>query len=113
MDWTLTHLEEVKSNCKHQLYINQPLPPEITSDPSFMNNSTESDRKSTSVNDTVSSSQTFTPEFLEKVEKLSCTNECYGNGYCNAGKQMYTDEHIFLFLFHNLHVLFLSRQLWL
>ena len=93
MDWALTHLEGIKSNCKYQLYINQPLPPEITSDPDFINNATEADSNTTTVNDTVTSSEIFTPEFLDKVEKLACTNECFGNGICNSGKDIGIDTY--------------------
>ena len=91
MDWAITHLEGVKSHCKHQVYINQPFPPEMTSDPSFENNATESEsdnNSTTNTNGTVTSSEAFTPEFLDKVEELSCTNDCFGNGVCNKGKHM-------------------------
>ena len=98
MEWAITHLEGVTSQCKHQVYINQPLPPEMTSDPNFVNNATESDTNSTesnnnatNTNGTTSSSDVFTPEFLEKVEKLSCTNDCFGNGICNEGKHIFSN----------------------
>ena len=89
MDWALTHLEGLKLICKHQVQINQPLPPELLTDKSFIGT-----RNATSIPSTVSASSNvtkksdivFTPEFLAKLEAISCLNECSGEGNCSNGK---------------------------
>lgn len=69
MDWSLTHLEGLKDICKHQVQINQPLPPEVLMDKSFSDYLNDEDSNTASLNDTVhrngTVSEAYTPEFLE------------------------------------------------
>ena len=90
MVWAVTHLESLKDICKHQVQINQPLPPEVLKEPSFTEalNDTE---VSPSGHTTTTSPATnpvheYSPEFLAALEKISCLNECSGGGTCLNGR---------------------------
>ena len=85
MDWSLTHLEGLKDICKHQVQINQPLPPEVLRDKSF----TDYVKEQPDIHHTISTTQivptVFTPEYLAQIEAASCLNECSANGKCHNG----------------------------
>ena len=89
MEWSLTHLEGLKDICKHQVQINQPLPPEVLTDKSFTYAQNDTNVHSTdSSTDSVTnkSDNVFTPEFLAKLVAVSCLNECSGQGNCTNGR---------------------------
>ena len=102
MAWAATHLEGVKNHCVHQVTINQPLPQEVLSDPSFTLdlNDTHPANATGSVNGTIAplsitttvnhpgmlTNQAFSSDFLDKLEAISCSNECSGNGICVNGE---------------------------
>ena len=90
MDWSLTHLEGLKDICKHQVQINQPLPPAVVTDQSFTAY-VESQKNNTGYVPTTSVTvpTAFTPEYLAKIEAASCINECSGEGTCDDGSTDY------------------------
>ena len=85
MDWALTHLEGLKDICKHQVQINQPLPPDVLVEMGNITNipSTSGSGTSSTTNKT---DNVFTPEFLAKLEAISCLNECSEHGKCRNGR---------------------------
>ena len=90
MDWALTHLEGVKSHCSYQVEVNQPLPAEVLADPSYTDITNDTFGNNTITNVTLPPTQNvvpvFTPDFLAKIEEISCLNECNGKGICLNGK---------------------------
>ena len=92
MEWALAHLEGVKSHCTYQVEINQPLPPDVTLAAGFIDVMNDTNVNSTDRNSSVPIKhavfEAFSPEFLAKVEALSCMNECSGNGVCTNGKTL-------------------------
>ena len=90
MVWAVTHLEGLKDICKHQVQINQPLPPEVLSDKSFTDALNDTDVNPTDATTPLPTTKpvhnAFSPEFLANLEELSCLNECSGQGNCVNGK---------------------------
>ena len=89
MDWALTHLEGLKDICKHQVQINQPLPPDVLTDKSFtdaLNDTGVNSDGTTTPSPTKPVHNAFSPEFLANLEEISCLNECSGKGNCINGK---------------------------
>ena len=90
MDWALTHLEGLKDICKHQVQINQPLPPEVLTDKTFTDALNDTDvnpiENTTAMVTNQPANNVFSPEFLANLEEISCLNECSGQGHCVNGK---------------------------
>lgn len=85
MDWTPSHIEEMKATCLEEIKANQPLQLNGMEGVTVWINGTKFENVSEN-NISLPVQKEFTPEYLLEVEAVSCQNECSGNGNCIKGK---------------------------
>ncbi|KAK3592180.1 hypothetical protein CHS0354_024854, partial [Potamilus streckersoni] len=87
MDWAGSHLEVAKTNCLHQVKVNQPIPAHILANLTIVNNLTSAIiNSSTSVTtDPTEHFSIYNAAFLDDIVSTLCPMECSGQGICKNG----------------------------
>ncbi|XP_052217770.1 von Willebrand factor D and EGF domain-containing protein-like [Dreissena polymorpha] len=84
MDWTMSHLETIKSSCMQQIDIQKMPPKEDLDGMTITINGTSYSNISVD-NASLSLSSVITQDMFEDIRMVSCLRECSGQGDCTNG----------------------------
>ncbi|XP_052239413.1 uncharacterized protein LOC127850426 isoform X2 [Dreissena polymorpha] len=84
MDWTMSHLETIKSSCMQQIDIQKMPPNEDLDGMTITINGTSYSNISVD-NASLSLSSVITQDMFEEIRMVSCLRECSGFGDCTTG----------------------------